>query len=371
MTRATEGFRQWFAQSEPSEWISQGIALIGAALGVTSFLYKEWIAPATAPVNINLKTELRPLRAEAQPSTKKDQLNTDHDQSSVVLKITVTNPGARKIEMVKPFWMLLGRRGKTNELGSGDDGSAYAINEAMAQAFNTSVQESLDSGTILTSPFPTAQTPADNKDKPSRNWELIAVGPLFSNQSLESRQTISSEKAIFFPANRYDIVDAKVTIPSAPSNPTKISTGILTKIPRMNTFASQIENRWCYQSTISELATKGSQLTPHDVLSLFSLERYPSKEDVDPETSWRKSRFCPPIIYNAGGSTGKKDKRDRRGNIIKEGGKVAQIDYDFKYPGFDQLLNENAMRPSPKEVGAQDFATQQQSPVTTMTRLIK
>jgi len=337
--RTIEGFRQWFAQSEPSEWISQAIALVGAVLGVTSFLYKEWIAPATAPVNIDLKTELRPLQAEKQGES---------NLSSVVLRTTVTNPGSRKIDLVKPYWILLGRRSGSSQ---SDDGTFYSYDKKMADVYNTNIMSMLED--IVSYPdfaIPTAQStnsrlPPSGVVEPA--WELIALGPLFSTTRLDGHQTVSSEKVLFFNAKRYDTVDARVTIPSIPSSPKRISTGDLTKLSRIRklklddkNIMMTLESRWCFLPIIGKLVKpdspdgKPGQLTPHDIMSLSGLERYPSGEQNDKS----ETRFCP-----------------------------RKFDELMPLP----LKRDNEMRPSPADLGAQNFATQQQSPVQSMKRIIQ
>ena len=157
------------------------------------------------------------------------------------------------------------------------------------------------------------------EDSPTR-WELIAVGPLFGVREMEGRATVTSQKAVFFAGSRYDMVESKILIPTTPSDSKTIRSSALgyealfcdedsrgfcnqsssleeSKGPQVRAFLSQ---SWCFRPPYLSRFLETPDLSPHDLISLYSLERLSSPL---PKKVIYYSKYCPTSKRSPDGKT--------------------------------------------------------------------
>ena len=381
-SRSIQNFRQWLNKSEPTEWLGQIVALTGALLGITTWLYKELIVPNTAPVNIDLTTEVKSLTADNETRDSGSRLD------SAIINVTVKNPSPRKITLYGPRWILLGRRRNTRLTGEGDIDPGtenYMVDRQTARDFNQKqlhniriteefssilMTQNPDSLRELTSmPKATKNYKPAKEDSPTR-WELIAVGPLFGVREMEGRATVTSQKAVFFAGSRYDMVESKILIPTTPSDSKIIRSSALgyealfcdednlgfcnqssnlgdLKNPQVRAFLFQ---GWCFRPPYLS-RFQGPNLSLHDLVSLYSLERLgpPVQQGVNSKREpvrIKQSKYCPTGQKGPDGITH---------------GELGQ-------------LTSDEIKFSPKDmqsIGAQVFSTSLQMPTQKMTPSLK
>lgn len=376
-SKSIQNFREWLNKSEPTEWLGQIVALTGALLGVTTWLYKELIIPNTAPVNIDLSTEVKSLTATAEDKPKAPNSALD----SAVIKVTVKNPSSRKITLYGPRWILLGRRRITgaDAKSAPDKGTEdYMVDRETAREFNDyqrqEVKNSEQFSAIQFTQNPDSLQDTARSNTPTR-WELIAVGPLFGTAEIEGKATVSSQKAIFFVGSRYDMVESKILIPTTPSDSKSVRSSDLgymtifcaTQTPTSCNMASKLNKTlpdeskypdqvhaflfqsWCIRPPYFSRFAGASGLSPHDLTSLYSLERLSPKGQGAPEV--KRSKHCPTLH-----STGDKDGKN-----------------DQELDDLDKLTSDE-IKSSPKylqNIGAQVFSTSLQVPTQKMTPSLK
>lgn len=378
-SRSIQNFRQWLNKSEPTEWLGQIVALTGALLGITTWLYKELIIPNTAPVNIDLTTEVKSLTADNETRDSGSRLD------SAIINVTVKNPNPRKITLYGPRWILLGRRRNTGTAGEGDIDPGtenFMVDRKTARDFNQKQfdnirdTEEFSSISMTQNPDSLRKLTPPNKDKtaggdPPTRWELIAVGPLFGVTEMEGKATVTSQKAAFFAGSRYDMLESKILIPTTPSDSKTIRSSALgyealfcdeetrgscnqfssleeSKGPQVRAFLSQ---SWCFRPPYLSRFLETPDLSPHDLISLYSLERLSSPQG-QPGVNSKKSEK---VIYSKYCPTSKKS-------------------HDGKINRELSRLTSNEIRFLPKDtqnIGAQVFSTSLQMPTQKMTPSLK
>jgi hypothetical protein len=370
-SRSIQNFRNWLNKSEPTEWIGQIVALTGALLGITTWLYKELIIPNTAPVNIDLSTEVKSL-------TNADNNSNDAGSrlDSAVINVTVKNPSTRKITLYGPRWILLGRRRHAGAdiKGAPDTGSqSFIVDRRIARDFNAKQRKIIEYSerfsVILFTQNPDSlhepERTAATKDKqrqgdalPTR-WEMISIGPLFSDTEMEGKATVSSQKAVFFAGSRYDMVESKILIPTTPSDSKTVQ---ISNLGYETIFCNYDRPAFCNrESALNELAGSqkthalflyqqwclrppyysrfGPSLSPHDLISLYSLERLSPKKPTDTRQA-RSSKYCP-----TDKSTG--DRKTIQEEINKMTSDEIRLSNDFQVSG-GQVFSTSLQIPTQK-----------------------
>jgi hypothetical protein len=173
-------------QLSRTELINQWAQIIGiAAAGLWGgyvFIHKEFLQPAAVPVNVSVELSLAPSGATRLASVPGDVI-------PVAMTMSVRNPSARQVAFLPSVFVV-----------SGDTFAAQRAN------FDDLVAKT----TIDTYQRLFAQRHAALHQR-----QLIAIGSAFPDDMLKPGETLTRQIVLYVPANTYDVLTARVNIPSA------------------------------------------------------------------------------------------------------------------------------------------------------------
>lgn len=172
--------------------IIQSIGIIIAAIwAYYTFVYKEFTAPMSAPVNVSIDLTLR-----------KTGLNdTDNKNlSAIEVAVSAHNPSSRTVNLLPSVYSIYGLKVGVRHASESD------LSEEASSTASKLNQESLaDIG---------------------RHWNeqevaLVAMGNLYLNKVLRPNEKIKRTLVIYVPTNMYDKVEGTVYIPIV-RDPTRV-----------------------------------------------------------------------------------------------------------------------------------------------------
>ena len=167
-------------------WVQTiGIVLAGFWAFYT-FIYKEFIEPKEAPVNITVDLKIQAMRPERSAIQKGKQL------IPVQVNVSAKNPGTREIFLPPNVWVAYGTKIKER-----------TSVEQVPAAFAISANSGLASWDAHVT---------------SQGRTMIGIGRLFDDDSLEPNESIQRTVTFFVDSGDYDLVSVQVYIPSATEN---------------------------------------------------------------------------------------------------------------------------------------------------------
>jgi hypothetical protein len=156
--------------------------LVAAVWAGYTFVWKEFWVPASAPVNITLKLDLK----------KSGITSTGNRLIAIEMRISASNPSSRVIHLIQDGWYVYADKLVVNK----DDDD---------KAFYDHARRSLNSNTET----------YEDKFVATKRSVLVAAGHAFNDTALKPGETISRTEIFHIPAGEYDILDATVRMPSA------------------------------------------------------------------------------------------------------------------------------------------------------------
>lgn len=173
-----------FAQ-ELNTWAQTIGIVIAAAWAAYTFVYKEYLVPQSAPVNITVNLQLKKIGSSVAPA--KDGAGP---LVAVEMRVTATNPSSRMVFLFPTAWV------------------AYGVNIEAAAERASFTQEAIDG--LNADYFLDRAWNHANATK----YTIVAAGRLFPDEYLKPNETAARTLLIFVPRDGYDYLDVTTRITS-------------------------------------------------------------------------------------------------------------------------------------------------------------
>ena len=190
-----------FLNANDDQWsksLTAIIAVIGFLCGAWTFIFKEVLTPAVAPVNISLDLEIKLLKPLSEGVG---------NPQPVVLQVSAKNSSEKILSIRKTFWVAhaitLPHPGGSIKPTHSEDELIEDVNKQMSLG---SAQLSLEG------------TATSRYQSSSDAWEVIGFGPLFDGNEIRPNEDIKAQRLILVPQKNsprdYKLLRVRVIIPS-------------------------------------------------------------------------------------------------------------------------------------------------------------
>ncbi|MCP9796235.1 hypothetical protein [Cyanobium sp. Lug-B] len=225
-----------FLNAKDDQWsksLTAIIALMGFLWGAWTFIFKEVLTPAVAPVNISLDLEIKRLRPEPVNDTKAPGPGT---AQPVLLRASARNSSRKILTIRKTFWVAYATTlpplfGKGSSCYPGKDGgrssAAQKAENHPSQAEVDAVKKGCEQKVISdvnhqmslgSAELALAGTSASWYQSGKDIWDVIGFGSLFDANEIRPDEEIKAQRLVLVPQisspNDYKILRVKVIIPS-------------------------------------------------------------------------------------------------------------------------------------------------------------
>jgi hypothetical protein len=225
-----------FLNAKDDQWIQSLtaiLAVMGFLWGAWTFIFKEVLTPAVAPVNISLDLEIKRLKPEPVNEAKVPGPGT---AQPVLLRASARNSSRKILTIRKTFWVAYATKlpplfgngsschpkndgGRTLAAQKAKSGPSQAevdaVKKACEQKVISDVNQQMSLGADeLTLEGTSASWYQGGKDV----WDVIGFGSLFDANEIRPDEEIKSQRLVLVPQisppNDYKILRVRVIIPS-------------------------------------------------------------------------------------------------------------------------------------------------------------
>jgi hypothetical protein len=166
-------------------WVQTIGILIAAGWGIYAFVYKEIMAPQSAPTNITVDLSLK--KAVADNLSNKTQT---HGLIPVEIKVSAKNPGPRTLYLLPSMWIVYGHKVEPSH-------------------GRRSVSEVGSSVVSRENPIPQVESFCVRLP-----GSVVASGGLLSDDFLKPGEVATRTFIIYVPRNEYDLLKLRAMMPT-------------------------------------------------------------------------------------------------------------------------------------------------------------
>ncbi len=223
-----------FLNAKDDQWsksLTAILAVMGFLWGAWTFIFKEVLAPAVAPVNISLDLEIKRLKPEQD-----NQRQVSGIAQPVLLRASAKNSSRKILTIRKTFWVAYattlpqlfgngsschpGRDGApASPAGKENPGSSRAEVDAVKRDCEQKVIADVNRQMALGSDELTLEGTSASWYQGGKDvWDVIGFGSLFDANEIRPDEEIKAQRLVLVPQigspNDYKILRVRVIIPS-------------------------------------------------------------------------------------------------------------------------------------------------------------
>ena len=169
------------------EWVQFALLLFASAWAIWTFVFKEVMAPRSAPINITMNLDLKEVGARPQETAEEQE-----SLSAVEMKISAKNPSSRTIYLLRSAWVATGYKIASS---NGDDEDSFVKDTNDVINLSDGVYEA-------------------GRDFALGSFNTVAVGRLFLDSVLKPGESVSRTLIVYVPREKYDMLEVQVLMPT-------------------------------------------------------------------------------------------------------------------------------------------------------------